>query len=145
LHRRQTEKSIGCGVCSFRLERRRIASSIFFTSMNPVHLLLLALSIATTAEAQQTPPAGAPQATPPDAPPAITPVETVKPAIPVTPLPVPLPSDKPPTFTQDQVRAIETALKKEMMLVGMGSGVAGLLLGMMIGRKTAPRSTGRRF
>ena len=113
-------------------------------SMNPVHLLLLALSIATAVEGQQTPPANAaPQATPPDAQPAIAPVETVKPAIPVTPLP--LPSDKPPTFTQDQVRQIETALKKQMMLVGMGSGVAGLLLGMMIGRKTAPRSTGRHF
>lgn len=32
-----------------------------------------------------------------------------------------------------------------MMFVGMGSGVLGLLLGMMIGRKTAPRPTGRRF
>jgi hypothetical protein len=68
-------------------------------------------------------------------------VEVVKPAIPVNPEP----SDKPATFTQDQVRQIETALKKQMMLVGMGSGVAGLLLGMMIGRKSAPRPTGRRF
>jgi hypothetical protein len=49
------------------------------------------------------------------------------------------------TFTQEQVRQTETALKKQMMLVGMGCGVAGLLVGMMIGRKTAPRPTGRRF
>jgi hypothetical protein len=52
---------------------------------------------------------------------------------------------QPPTFTQDQVREIETALKKQMMLVSMGSGVVGLLIGMMIGRKSAPRPTGRRY
>ena len=77
--------------------------------------------------------------------PAPPPAEVVKAAIPVKSAPV----AKPPIFTEDQVqdkiRHIETALKKQMMLVGMGSGVAGLLLGMMIGRKTAPRSTGRRY
>jgi hypothetical protein len=121
------------GVCSFRFERRRIASLTIFLSMNPAHLLLLALSLATAAGAQDTP------AAPPSQPSA--PVEVVKPALPARPEP----SDKPATFTQDQVRQIETALKKQMMLVGMGSGVVGLLVGMMIGRKSAPRSTGRRF
>lgn len=116
--------------------------------MNAVHLLFLALSIATAAEAQDTPVPKALAADAPDAPttsPAPPPVEVVKPAIPVTPPPV----EKPPTFTQDQVQEqihrMETALKKQTMLVGMGSGVVGLLLGMMIGRKSAPRSTGRHF
>ena len=137
------------GVSSFRLEGRRIASLTIFLSMNAVHLLFLALSIATAAEAQDTPVPKALPADAPDAPstlPEVTPpVEVVKPAIQVTPPPV----EKLPTFTQDQVQdqihRIETALKKQTMLVGMGSGVVGLLLGMMIGRKSAPRSTGRRF
>ena len=136
------------GVCSFRRECRRIASLTIFLSMNAVHLLFLALSIATAAEAQDTPvpkalPADAPDA--PATPPAPPPVEVVKPAIQVAQTPV----EKPLTFTQDQVQEqihrMETALKKQTMLVGMGSGVVGLLLGMMIGRKSAPRSTGRRF
>jgi hypothetical protein len=101
--------------------------------MKPVPLLLLVLSLATVAEAQDTPPA-APS-------PSAEPGEVVKPAIPV----VPMPSEKPQTVTQDQIRQIETALKKQMMLVGLGCGVAGLLVGMMIGRKTAPRTMGRRF
>ena len=112
--------------------------------MNAVPLLLLALSIATAAGAQDTPAPGASQPATPDAssaPPAVAPVEVVKPAIPVTPVT----SDKAVTFSLDQVRQIETALKKQMMLVGMGCGVAGLLVGMMIGRKSAPRFTGRRF
>jgi hypothetical protein len=108
-------------------------------------LLLLAFMLAIAAEAQETPPAVAVPPSPPPSTgfPKAEPVEpeTVKPALPATSLP----SDQPPTFTQAQVREIETVLKKQMMLVGMGSGVVGLLLGMMIGRKTAPRPTNRRF
>ena len=116
--------------------------------MKSLPLLLLALTFATTAEAQDAPPPATPPppAVPVESPqvfPKAEPVEpeTVKQALPATSLP----SDQPPSFTQAQVREIETALKKQMMLVGMGSGVAGLLLGMMIGRKTAPRPTSRRF
>jgi hypothetical protein len=70
-----------------------------------------------------------------------TPAETVQPALPASSLP----DNSSPSFSQDEIRQIETALKKQMMLVGMGSGVVGLLLGMMIGRKTASRPTGRRY
>jgi hypothetical protein len=134
----------GSGVCSFRLDLRQIASPTILLSMNAVPLLLLALSIATAAGAQDTPAPGVSAPAAPDAssaPPAAVAVEVVKPAIPVSPAT----SESPVTFTQEQVRQIETALKKQMMLVGMGCGVAGLLVGMMIGRKSAPRSTGRRF
>jgi hypothetical protein len=116
--------------------------------MKSLQLLLLALTLATAAEAQDAPAPGTPPppAVPVPSPPVFpkaVPVEpeTVKPALPAASLP----SDQPPSFTQAQVLEIETALKKQMMLVGMGSGVAGLLLGMMIGRKTAPRATSRRF
>jgi hypothetical protein len=126
------------GVCAFRLDLRRIASPTILLSMKSVPLLLLVFSIATAAGAQDTP---APGASPLDAPSTAPTVEVVKPAIPVSPVT----SDSPVTFTQEQVRQTETALKKQMMLVGMGCGVAGLLVGMMIGRKTAPRPTGRRF
>jgi hypothetical protein len=110
-------------------------------SMKLLLSLFLAFVAATAAEAQDTPvgtpqPAASPSSPPPPA--ADEPAETVKPAVPVAPV-------QPPTFTQDQVREIETALKKQMMLVSMGSGVVGLLIGMMIGRKSAPRPTGRRY
>lgn len=105
--------------------------------MKLLQALLLTLIVTTgVAKAQN-----APATTPPAAPPVATPVETVQPAIPA----VPLPDKAPPSFSQDDIKKIETALKKQMMLVGMGSGVAGLLLGMMIGRKSAPRPTGRRY
>jgi hypothetical protein len=119
------------------------------------HALLLALIFTASAEAQEVPPAppsapSAPQPAP--ATPSPPPAEVVQPAIPVNPpasaqepVLTDLPSDKPVSFTPEQVKQIETGLKKQMMLVGMGSGVLGLLLGMMIGRKTAPRPTGRRF
>jgi hypothetical protein len=124
--------------------------------MNLSHAVLLVLVLAAPSLAQEPPappvppfPSPPPKAEPVDPGAPTDPVETIQPAIPVTPPSAspaaPLPSDKPVSFTPDQVRQIETTLKKQMMLVGMGSGVLGLLLGMMIGRKTAPRATGRRF
>lgn len=97
--------------------------------MKPLHALLFVLLSSIALQAQDPAPA------------APAPAETVQPAVPAASLP----ANAPPSFSQDQVRQIETALKKQMMLVGMGSGVLGLLIGMMIGRKTAPRTTVRRF
>lgn len=106
--------------------------------------LLLALCAATVAWGQDVPTARevVPEVAPAKAEPELSlePVEMVKAAIPVPP-----PTEPPPTFTQDHVREMERAMKRKLMLVGMGCGVAGLLLGMLIGRKSAPRATGRRY
>ncbi len=51
----------------------------------------------------------------------------------------------PTTLTEADVLKREKALKKQMMMVGMGSGVLGILIGMMIGRKTAPSPMVRRY
>jgi hypothetical protein len=98
--------------------------------------LLLGLFIATSVLSQET---VAPAQ--PAAPSAPAPPETVQPAIPATELP----EEGEASFNQTDIREIESAFKKQLMLVGMGSGVAGLLIGMMIGRKTAPQPIGRRF
>ena len=105
--------------------------------MKPSLVLLLSVILFASAQAQDT----AAPATPPSPPAAPTPVEAVQPAMPTTELP----DEGPPAFTQDSIREIEEAFKKQLMLVGMGSGVIGLLIGMMIGRKTAPHPTIRRF
>jgi hypothetical protein len=105
------------------------------SSMKLLAALTLALVAVVSVHAQDTPPAPAQSIAP------AAPAEVVQPAIPANALP----SSGPASFTQDQVRQIETGLKKQMMLVGMGCGVVGILIGMMIGRKTASRSTVRRF
>lgn len=103
--------------------------------MKLLPVLIFALITVASIRAQDTPPAPAQNTA------TAVPAEIVQPAIPANALP----SSAPASFTQDQVRQIETGLKKQMMLVGMGSGVLGILIGMMIGRKTAPRPTTRRF
>ncbi|MFZ4764122.1 MAG: hypothetical protein ACOYMN_04140 [Roseimicrobium sp.] len=125
-------------------------------------LFLLALTLATACGQDTAPPAtpaavpAAPVApAPPVAPvvPPVAPVETVKPAettapateaaVLPTPTAAPVPTEA--TFTQEDIRKIELALKRQMMLVGMGSAVLGLLLGLMIGRATAPAPKFRRY
>lgn len=56
-----------------------------------------------------------------------------------------MPAVAAPTFTEAEVLKRETALKKQTMMIGMGAGVLGILIGMMIGRKTAPRVVTRRY
>ena len=62
-------------------------------------------------------------------------------------LPRPAKNESPPEFTEEQlrdrVRDAEGVLKRKMMLVGTGCAVLGILIGMMIGRKTAPRTVRR--
>lgn len=73
------------------------------------------------------------------------PQEEVMPAIPV--LPRKEQTESVPKFTeeqvQDRVREAEQALKRKMMLLGTSCAVVGILIGMMIGRKTAPRPVRR--
>ena len=119
-------------------------------SMKLPHALLVALVPVLVATAQEVPPpAGSPApeaAVTPAQPPAPAPVPVVapEPAPPVTVKPaIPVPPVK--TFTEGEVLKREMALKKQMMMVGMGAGVLGILIGMMIGRKTAPRVVSRRY
>lgn len=109
--------------------------------MNTPAFLTLVLMLAAAQAQADLPPPPRPLAASADPVPAAPQAETVKPALP----PATTSGGSAQTFTAQDIKKIENELKKTMMFVGMGSAVVGLLLGLMIGRATAPGPKIRRF